>query len=211
MNKLKNLLGSLSQSVLGKSSKSKKSNQEKQKKKKGVFSKVPLPIKITFGIISMVVFIILLVGMATMPQPSTEETAKVCTTAQSDTTNANDTDVSGDWTKDGTSANKIAKEIWDYWNKKGYSAAAIAGVLGNVYAESGFNPIVAQGGGSILKDTPQGGGAGLYQFTPYTKFAQIGDSKWKDVSAQSDYVWSSEAHGFSGYATMTNVGEAAQK
>lgn len=186
------------------------SNQHK--KKKFIFGIIPTPIKWLAGaILALIALILFVTMMMNNPNETKTTTPQVCSTDQSATDNANDTNVSGDWTKDGTSANKVAKQIWDYWNKKGYSAAAIAGVVGNVYAESGFNPVVAQGGGSILTDTPQGGGAGLYQFTPYTKFAAIGDSKWKDVTKQSDFVWSSEAHGFSGYSTITSVSDAAQK
>src|SRR5699024_722966 len=36
------------------------------------------------------------------------------------------------------------------------------------------------------------GGAGHYQFTPYSKYAPEGDEKWKSTESQSDFVWSSE-------------------
>lgn len=209
MNKLKSIIGSITRKLF---SNTKDGSKKKSKsEEKSFFSKLPLKIKLIIYGVSGIIALLFGGGLATMPQPHTETPPKVCTTQQTSTSNSNDSDVSGDWTKDGTSANKVAKEVWDFWNKKGYSAAAIAGVVGNSYAESGFNPIVAQGGGSIMTDTPQGGGAGLYQFTPYTKFANIGDSKWKDVGAQNDFVWSSEANGFRGYATVTTVSEAAEK
>lgn len=185
--------------------------QKSKKKKKRGFVNIPTPLKLIIaGIIGLVVVLFLVILASTNNQDTSDKTV-VCSVDQSSTDNANDTAITGDWTKDGTPTNKVAKEIWDFWNKKGYSAAAIAGVVGNVYAESGFVPNKAQGGGSMLKDTPVGGGGGLYQFTPYTKYAKIGDSKWNDVSSQNDFVWDSEAKGFKGYATITSVNDATQK
>lgn len=177
-----------------------------------LFKRLPAVIKLMiiglFGILLSVLLVVVMFNSSTGP---VDTLPKVCDVSQTSTNNANDSNVTGDWTKEGTSANKVAKEIWDFWNSKGYSAAAIAGVLGNVETESGFVPDRAQGGGSMSNTTPQGGGGGLYQFTPYTKFAEIGDAKWNDVEAQNTFVWNSEANSFRGYATMTNVSEAAQK
>lgn len=184
---------------------------KKKKKKKRWFAYLPVSIKLAIlGSVGLVVLLFIII-LASTNNKDTGPQPMVCSVDQSATDNANSTDVSGDWTKDGTSANKVAKQIWDFWNGKGYSAAAIAGVVGNVYAESGFAPNRAQGGGSMLKDTPIGGGGGLYQFTPYTKFAEIGDSKWNDVGLQNNFVWDSEAKSFVGYATMTSVKDAAEK
>lgn len=120
----------------------------------------------------------------------------------------------GSWTEEGTKANEIALEMWDYWEEKGFSGAAIAGVMGNVAHEGGFDiPDRAEGhyGGdsktdgisegnipSTMGHYPVGktgkkeGGAGHYQFTPYSKYAPEGDEKWKSTESQSDFVWSSE-------------------
>src|SRR5699024_3790387 len=120
----------------------------------------------------------------------------------------------GEWTDDGTKSNEIAEDMWDYWKDKGFSGAAIAGVMGNVAHEGGFDiPDRAEGnyGGDsksdgisegVIPETmshyPTGetgkkeGGAGHYQFTPYTKFAEEGDDDWKSTEKQSDFVWSSE-------------------
>lgn len=109
--------------------------------------------------------------------------------------------VTGDWTQEGTKAYQTAKDIWDYWKNKGFNGAAIAGVHGNVAHEGGFDiPDRAQGhfGGDSKSSglsegvEPIGGGGGHYQFTPYTKYAPMGDPKWLDTKAQSDFVWSSE-------------------
>src|SRR5699024_9654733 len=45
----------------------------------------------------------------------------------------------GSWTEEGTKANEIAIEMWDYWEGKGFSGAAIASVMGNVAHEGGFD------------------------------------------------------------------------
>lgn len=120
----------------------------------------------------------------------------------------------GSWTQEGTKANEIATEMWNYWKDKGFGGPAIAGVMGNVAHEGGFDiPDRAEGhyGGdsktdgisegnipAIMSHYPVGntggreGGAGHYQFTPYSKYAPAGDSKWKSTKSQSDFVWSSE-------------------
>lgn len=211
---IKGMIASLIKKLTSSVTKSSNKQGDSETKMLSLFAKflaLPTPIKV---ILLGGVIVVLFMGgilLTTGSQGPKAPPPKVCSTDQSSTTNANDGTATGDWTKDGTSANKVAKQVWDFWNKKGYSAAAIAGVLGSVEAESGFNPLVAQGGGSMLKDTPQGGGGGLYQFTPYSKFAAIGSDKWKDPDAQGDYVWTSEAHAFSGYATITNVSDAVSK
>lgn len=120
----------------------------------------------------------------------------------------------GSWEAEGTKAHEIAQNMWNYWKAKGFSGSAIAGVMGNVAHEGGFDiPDRAEGhyGGtskengisegnvpSVGAGYPVGksgqpeGGAGHYQFTPYSKFAPIGDAKWKSTEEQSDFVWSSE-------------------
>lgn len=139
----------------------------------------------------------------------------------------------GDWKDDGTKSNEIAEDMWDYWKDKGFSGAAIAGVMGNVAHEGGFDiPDRAEGnyGGDAESDGiaagnipetqsnyPTGetgkkeGGAGHYQFTPYTKFAEEGDSKWESTEEQSDFVWSSEVEGadwLEEYIELDDVEEA---
>src|SRR5690625_2953419 len=102
----------------------------------------------------------------------------------------------GSWAKEGTKANEIALEMWKYWQDKGFGGAAISGVMGNVAHEGGFDiPDRAEGhyGNSsvtdgisegnipfIMSHYPVGntgdreGGAGHYQFTPFSKYAEIG-------------------------------------
>jgi surface antigen/uncharacterized membrane protein len=131
-------------------------------------------------------------------------------------------DANADWTQPDTQANKNAKGYWDYWVGKGFGGAAVAGVLGNIAHEGGFNTLDrAQGKGDGGTGTglfagvvPDGGGGGSYQFTPYTKFAPLRDKKWKDLKAQSDFVWASEVQNASWkkeYAHSTNAKDAAQK
>ena len=209
--KITEIVSSMTRKVTSKITHSSNKKESDKKKRKSWFRKLPLGIKV--GIIGTIIVLLGVFYVTTLISNGPEKTTtpNVCSVDQASTDNANDTAITGDWTKDGTPTNKVAKEIWDFWNKKGYSAAAIAGVVGNVYAESGFVPNKAQGGGSMLKDTPVGGGGGLYQFTPYTKYAKIGDSKWNDVSSQNNFVWDSEAKGFKGYATTTSVNDATQK
>lgn len=145
-----------------------------------------------------------------------------------------DTETSGDtpgvWTKEGTKANDIAWELWDYWKDKGFGGPAISGVMGNVAHEGGFDiPDRAEGhyGGNsetdgiaygnipatmehypIGKTGNREGGAGHYQFTPYSKYAPVGDDSWLSTKKQSDYVWTSEvghANWLSDYIELSSV------
>lgn len=120
----------------------------------------------------------------------------------------------GTWDKKGTKSHEIAQNMWNYWKGKGFNGSAIAGVMGNVDHEGGFElPDRAEGhfgsdeksngisegnvpatgaGYPVGKSGKVEGGAGHYQFTPYSKFASVGDKKWKSTEKQSDFVWSSE-------------------
>lgn len=139
----------------------------------------------------------------------------------------------GSWTEEGTKANEIAMDMWEYWKNKGFGGPAISGVMGNVAHEGGFDiPDRAEGHygndqksngiseGNIpffMDHYPVGnsgereGGAGHYQFTPYSKYAPAGDEKWNSTENQSDYVWSSEvqkASWLKDYIDLSSVDEA---
>lgn len=108
-----------------------------------------------------------------------------------------------DWTHEGSTANKNAKLVFDSWVSKGLSGASASGIVGWVNSEGGF-ALVDRAEGHYGNDelgngisagvAPLGGsgysigGGGIYQFTPYSKFAEIGDSKWLDVDAQNTFV-----------------------
>lgn len=103
----------------------------------------------------------------------------------------------GDWLAQGTVANKTAQGMWDWWKKKGFGGVQLAGILGVVDIEGGFSiPDRAQGTtgnlGLASNVEPIGGGGGHYQFTPYTKYAPMGDKKWLDSDKQNQFVWDSE-------------------
>ncbi|WP_304251273.1 phage tail tip lysozyme [Limosilactobacillus gastricus] len=106
--------------------------------------------------------------------------------------------VSGDWTTQGTEKYNNAKALWDYWKNKGFSGVAISGFMGNVYAESGFDPKIVQGGGQ--SDNPASitgatgtNGYGLYQISPGSKYGTWSGYTSPTVENESDYVW--EAYG----------------
>ena len=108
-----------------------------------------------------------------------------------------------DWRHEGSTAYNNAKLVFDSWVSKGLSGAVAAGIVGWVNSEGGFS-LVDRAEGHYGTDEltnglsagviPTGGsgysvgGGGIYQFTPYTKFAQAGDSKWLDVDAQNTFV-----------------------
>lgn len=107
---------------------------------------------------------------------------------------------------EGTPEHEVAQEIFDYFVKdKGTSGAFAAGVLANVKQESGFVPDRAEGVGVLrfgmdTKSPPagmSGGGGGLFQFTPYTKYTDTkfwgkdGKDGWT-IRNQLDFLWSAE-------------------
>lgn len=123
---------------------------------------------------------------------------------------------SGDFLKEGTHSYKVADSVWKAWTKEqGFGGAATAGIMGNIAHEGGFSiPDRAQGhfgddektNGVSEGVTPVGGGAGLYQFTPYTKYAPMGDKKWLDVANQTKFVVKSEIKPYMNTKSPYNVG-----
>lgn len=117
----------------------------------------------------------------------------------------------GDWMTPGTKAYKNAKASFEAWTRDiGFSGAAAAGAVGWANSEGGW-AIVDRAEGHFGSDdktngiaygvtpTPSGaysvGGGGIYQFTPYTKFAPLNDKKWLSMEAQNKFVAKSLSQG----------------
>ena len=66
-----------------------------------------------------------------------------------------------------------ARIIYNYFTSKGWTKNAIAGMLGNIEVESTINP------GIWENLDPYGGGFGLVQWTPYTKYSNWAGSDWE--------------------------------
>lgn len=109
-----------------------------------------------------------------------------------------------DWTKEGTTAYKNAKDLFDAWTGEGgLSGEAAAGIIGWVQSEGGTGIIGRAEGhyGASLEENsikfgvvpipsgnyPEGGG-GIYQFTPYSGYAPLKDAKWEDGKTMTDWV-----------------------
>lgn len=146
----------------------------------------------------------------------------------------------GDWTKPGTTAYKTAKAIFMSWVHAGCSGAAAAGIVGYITGEGGtFNiPDRAEGHNGDdektngiaygVTPTPVGGGysvggGGVYQLTPYTGFAPVGDKKWLSVEEQTKYFkkvklpgwnktydYSGKAPTFKAFAHLTDPEDACK-
>lgn len=109
-----------------------------------------------------------------------------------------------DWTKPGTTAYKTAKKVFKAWTDLGLDGGAAAGIVGWVQSEGGTAMIGrAEGhfGNDIRANSIMYGnvpiglsyyktaaGGGIYQFTPYTKYAPLNDPKWEDADAMNDFV-----------------------
>ena len=65
-------------------------------------------------------------------------------------------------------------EIYQYFSSYGWSINAICAMLGNMQSESGVNPGIWEG------LTPFGGGYGLVQWTPYSKYKNWAGTQWEN-------------------------------
>ena len=100
-----------------------------------------------------------------------------------------------------TESNK--KAIWSYLKARGLSDEATAGVMGNINAESGFDPSAVEGNGV---------GHGLIQwsFGRWTNMQNLANSKgveWSNLQFQLDYLWSEVFSAGTSYRTkLDNAG-----
>lgn len=81
------------------------------------------------------------------------------------------------------SGNSVAAQIWNFFAAKGLKPFQIAGILGNVKAESAFNPLAAGDGGNAL---------GLFQWNdraPAMLNAIGGRGNLGDIQAQLQFAW----------------------
>lgn len=106
-----------------------------------------------------------------------------------------------------TEGNK--KAIWSYLKSVGFSEEAAAGVMGNIQAESGFNPARLQGDIPESQFTLGSTGFGLVQWTysGYQKalfnYAKSKGKDKKDLSLQLDFLYNEQLvkHDFMPYFT----------
>lgn len=78
----------------------------------------------------------------------------------------------------------IEAQIWSFLKNKGLSDNAVAGIMGNMQAESGYNP----------KAVNSIGASGLVQWlggrkTNLMNFAKDKGTSWQDVQTQLDFLW----------------------
>lgn len=163
-----------------------------------------------------------------------------CKPSKKSNKNSNTTSSDGasqaDWTKEGTVAYNNAKAAFDLWTSKGLSGEAAAGIIGWTVSEGGWD-IVGRAEGHysrVIEEAsikygnvpiPSGnypvGGGGIYQFTPYTKYAELSSPDWEDSRKMNEYVaglmpnnWIASHdmtggnHSFEDFAKSTNAEEA---
>ena len=94
----------------------------------------------------------------------------------------------------------VQSTVWNYFARKGLSSTAIAGIMGNISAESSFNP-------SALNQTS--GAYGLFQNLG-SRLTGLGSGA--DLTRQLDYAWqelqTSEKSVLDGLMKATNVRQA---
>lgn len=129
-----------------------------------------------------------------------------CPTPEYTSTISDGSYASGDWTEEGSTAYTNAKWIFDLWVDAGLSGASAAGLVGWIKSEGGFEMFGRAEGYYASNDPndaslafghvpiPSGnyevGGGGVYQFTPYTKYAEIGSPDWEDPVKMHEYLFS---------------------
>ena len=112
------------------------------------------------------------------------------------------------------------EKVWWALIDAGYSKEATAGVMGNIYAESGFNSSLIESG-----YTEENGGIGLCQWTNNERgntgrnaqlkaYAQSKGVEWKDLNTQIEFLLGEltpggGANGYATYNLMTNHGYTA--
>jgi hypothetical protein len=78
----------------------------------------------------------------------------------------------------------VEQEVYSFFLSKGLGAAQISGIMGNIRAESGFDPSAQN----------ENGASGLFQWREgrFQKLKEYASSKgkdWTDVQAQLEYAW----------------------
>ena len=63
--------------------------------------------------------------------------------------------------------------VWEFFGSRGWTIEAVSAMLGNMQKESTINP------GIWESLTPYGGGYGLTQWTPYTKYSLWAGNQWE--------------------------------
>jgi hypothetical protein len=179
---------------------------------KAVF--LPPGLFVTLGVTILIMAILAgITGFQTFGQ-SNIDCAAIDQQSKDIASNGGATSSDGAWTQEGTGAYNNAKNVWDYWVGKGFSGAAVAGIMGNVATESAntFDPKIVQGGSK--SDDPSaagGGGYGLYQFTPGSKYKNWAGYTGPSVTNESDAVWDMEVKNWSAdYAKSSDVAAATK-
>ncbi|WP_438838963.1 phage tail tip lysozyme [Streptococcus pluranimalium] len=145
---------------------------------------------------------------------STEESACSVPDVEDESTSINTSSAlasDSDWTKEGTTAYQNAKKVFKAFVNHGTSGAFSAGVVGWVNSEGGFGMIGRAEGhyGNDIKTnsiaygvTPRGlsyytteAGGGIFQFTPFTKYAPLGSPDWENADKMIAFVMKTVASG----------------
>ena len=105
-----------------------------------------------------------------------------------------------------TGGKDVQQQVWDFFSAKGLAPHQVAGIMGNVNAESGFNPLATGDGGSAH---------GLFQHNDRAPelFKHLGGRQnLGDVKGQLEFAWkelmTSEAKSMARLRNASNVREA---
>lgn len=140
--------------------------------------------------------------------------------------------------KEGTTAYKNAKAAFEKWTSNGASGEAAAAMIGWTQSEGGWYIIGRAEGhySNVIEEDSimygvvpipsqshySVGGGGIFQFTPYTKYGELSESKWEDAPQMNEFVmdiiskgdWNPKYdltggnHSFKDFASSDNAEEA---
>lgn len=96
-------------------------------------------------------------------------------------------DISNFNTIGGIYGNTVQEKVWFALRSLGYSEISVAGAMGNIYAESGFNPSSVEGGYN-----ENNGGIGLCQWTNNKRGTSGRNTNLKTYAAQNNTTWQNE-------------------
>lgn len=104
------------------------------------------------------------------------------------------------WTKKGTKAYQNALDTINFWADQGLSGVEIAGIIGNIGGAENTTFTLD------LAEYSGGGGGGLYQFTPSSKYTSWSgfDGKWS-AKNQGEFVLHSEPQSVMAYVNKKNT------
>ncbi len=102
-------------------------------------------------------------------------------------------------------------QIWNFFIGKGLKPFQAAGIMGNIQAESVFDPFIIEGGSHSTNPAAAGsGGYGIVQWTPGSKLIPLLNGKPVSLASELDALWTESAsqQALNEVKSSTNIADA---